>query len=130
MFKNTKVFSSFSAADMAKTKDFYSKKLGIKVTEESEGLMLHIAGNNPILVYPASGSKAAKYTILNFPVDDVEKAVDELAKRGVKMEQYDMPMFKTDAKGIVRNDGSDPGPKAMAWFKDPDGHVLSLMQLK
>lgn len=128
MFKDTKAFVSFSADDLGKTKEFYGKTLGLIVKEVEEGLELYTAGNNPIFVYPSSGSKAAKYTILNFPVDDIDKAVDELAKRGVTMEQYDMPMIKTDKKGIVRNDGSQPGPKAMAWFKDPDGHVLSLIQ--
>jgi len=128
MLRDSQAYSGFSSTDLKKAKEFYSKKLGLKVVEIDEGLELHTTGNNPILIYQSIGSKPSTYTILNFPVDDIDKAVDELAEQGVEMEQYDKDMFKTDAKGIVRNDGSHPGPKAAAWFKDPDGHVLGLMQ--
>ena len=130
MFKDTKAFSSFSVNDLQKAKQFYGETLGIKVVEIPEGLELHIADSAPIFIYPSDSNPPAKYTVLNFLVDDIDKAVDELTKRGVKMEQYDMPMMKTDKKGIIKNDGSHPGPKGIAWFKDPAGHVLSVMQEK
>jgi catechol 2,3-dioxygenase-like lactoylglutathione lyase family enzyme len=128
MFKYTKAFSGFSTTDLKRAKQFYGKTLGLKVDETPEGLELHTTGNRPILIYQSLGSKPAKYTILNFLVDDIEPAVDSLAKNGVIMEQYDMETFKTDKKGIVRSDGSHSGPKAAAWFKDPDGHVLAIIQ--
>ncbi len=132
MFKDVKAFSGFSVDDMNKAKEFYGKKLGIKVKEIPEGLELHLVGNMPILIYQSDPKTYTppKHTILNFLVDDIEKIIEELAKKGVKMEQYDLPMMKTDAKGIVRNDGSHPGPKAIAWFKDPAQHVLSIIQQK
>ena len=132
MFKDTKAFSSFSVDDMPKAKEFYGITLGIKVKEIPEGLELHLTGNMPILIYQSDPKTYTppKHTILNFLVNDIEKTVEQLSKKGVKMEQYDLPMMKTDAKGIVRSDGSPPGPKAIAWFKDPAGHVLAVIQEK
>ncbi len=132
MFKDTKAFSSFSVDDMPKAKEFYGITLGIKVKEIPEGLELHLTGNMPILIYQSDPKTYTppKHTILNFLVNDIEKTVEQLSKKGVKMEQYDLPMMKTDAKGIVRSDGSHPGPKAIAWFKDPAGHVLAVIQEK
>lgn len=125
MFKDTKAFSSFSVDDLQKAKEFYGQTLGLHVDETPEGLVLHIAGGTEVFVYPSDSYTAPKHTVLNFPVGDVEAAVDELAKRGVRMEQYDMPDLKTDEKGIYRG---DVGPKAIAWFKDPADHVLSVLQ--
>lgn len=131
MFKNTKAFSSFSVDDLKKAKWFYGETLGLKVKEVPEGLELHLAGGGiPVFIYPSSDYHAPEHTVLNFLVDDVDKAVDELGKRGVRMEQYDLPEMKTDVKGIVRNESGAMGPKAMAWFKDPSGHILSVMQEK
>ena len=129
MFRDTKAFSSFSVDDLQRAKQFYGETLGLEVVETPEGLELHIAGSTPVFVYPSSNYTAPKHTVLNFPVEDIEAGVDELLERGVRMEQYDMPDIKTDEKGIFRGDG-DSGPRAIAWFKDPAGHVLSVLQVE
>ena len=127
MFRDTKAFSSFSVDDLARAKQFYGETLGLDVVETPEGLELHIAGSAPVFVYPSSTYTAPKHTVLNFPVDDIDAAVDELTARGVRIEQYDLPELKTDERGIFRGDS---GPKAIAWFKDPADHVLSVLQLE
>jgi len=125
MFKNTKAFSGFSVNDMQKAKEFYHGKLGIEVSENEMGIMtLHISGGSKIIVYPKPNHEPATFTILNFPVSDVEKTVDELIKAGITFEQYGEPI-KTDAKGILRGDGRGPD---IAWFKDPAGNVLSVLK--
>lgn len=129
MFKNSKVFSGFSVPDIDKAADFYGVTLGLNVKKTEEGLQLNIAGGNPIFIYHSSTNKPADFTILNFPVADIDETVDELAEKGVYMEQYDMPGIKTDTKGIARGDGT-MGPRAMAWFKDPAGNILAIMQEK
>ena len=126
MFKETKAFSSFSVDDLERAKQFYGGTLGLDVVERDEGLELHIAGSTPVFVYPSSSYTAPKHTVLNFPVSDIEAAVDELVARGVTIEQYDMPGLKTDERGIFRG---YEGPSAIAWFKDPAGHVLSVLQV-
>ena len=126
MFKETKAFSSFSVDDLERAKQFYGGTLGLDVVERDEGLELHIAGSTPVFVYPSSNYTAPKHTVLNFPVDDIEATVGELVARGVTIEQYDMPGLKTDERGIFRG---DEGPRAIAWFKDPAGHVLSVLQV-
>jgi catechol 2,3-dioxygenase-like lactoylglutathione lyase family enzyme len=125
MFRDTKAFSSFSTDDVQQAKQFYGETLGLEVVETPEGLELHIAGSTPVFVYPSDNYTAPKHTVLNFLVDDIEAAVDELVKRGVQMEHYDLPDIKTDERGIFR---ADSGPRAIAWFKDPAGHVLSVLQ--
>jgi len=131
MFENTKAFCSFSVDDLKKAKDFYSEQLGLKVKEIPEGLELHLAGGGiPVFIYPSDDYHAPEHTVLNFMVDNIEKAADELARRGVKLEQYDLPGMKTDAKGIFRTKAGEMGPKAIAWFKDPAGHILSILQEK
>jgi catechol 2,3-dioxygenase-like lactoylglutathione lyase family enzyme len=125
MFRNTKAFSSFSVDDLQQAKQFYSETLGLDVVETPEGLEPHIAGSTPVCVYPSNNNTAPKHTVLNFPVEDIEAAVDELAERGLRMEQYDLPDLKTNERGIFRGDS---GPRAIAWFKDPAGHVLSVLQ--
>jgi len=125
MFKDTKAFSSFSVNDTQKAKEFYSTTLGLEVTEEAGMggvLNLHIPGNS-IMIYTKPDHTPASFTVLNFQVDDVEKAVDELNKRGVKFEIYNEPDLMTDEKGIMRNNG----PK-IAWFKDPAGNILSVVE--
>ena len=125
MFKNTKAFSGFSVNDLQKAKEFYSQTLGLEVTDEAMGLLaLHISGGTRVLIYPKPNHIPATFTILNFPVDDVEKAVDELIKRGVIFEQYD-GQIKTEEKGIVRDNGRGPD---IAWFKDPAGNILSVLK--
>lgn len=126
MFKNTKAFSGFSVDDVSKVKSFYADVLGLEVTEANGMLNLKIAGGNPVLVYPKGpGHVPATYTILNFPVKDIDEAVDELTRRGVKFEHYDMGQTKTDAKGIARSDGNGPN---IAWFKDPAGNIMSVLE--
>lgn len=124
MFKNTKAFGSFSVNDIQKAKDFYGNVLGIKVTEGMMGILdLHIEGNaNNTIIYPKPNHQPATFTILNFPVDDVDKAVDELTAKGISFEHYDMGELKTDAKGIARFPGI-----TQAWFKDPAGNILSVI---
>ena len=125
MFKNTKAFSSFSVNDIQKAKEFYGGTLGLEVLESDGMLTLYIAGGTNILIYPKPNHTPATFTILNFPVDNVEDAVEELTKRGVRFEIYDMDELKTDEKGIFRGEG----PK-IAWFKDPAGNILSVLEEK
>jgi predicted enzyme related to lactoylglutathione lyase len=121
MFKDSKAFSGFSVNDIEPAKRFYGEALGIDVSEENGMLTLNIAGDRPVLVYPKGDDhEPASYTILNFPVDDVEAAVDTLVERGVKFERYEG--FDQDDKGIMRGQGPD-----IAWFKDPAGNVLSVI---
>jgi catechol 2,3-dioxygenase-like lactoylglutathione lyase family enzyme len=121
MFENTKAFSGFSVDDVSKAKEFYGETLGLRVSEEYGMLTLHIAGERDILVYPKPDHTPASYTILNFPVDDIDEAVDELAERGVRFERYDDSA--QDEKGIYHGGGP-----LIAWFKDPAGNVLSVIQ--
>lgn len=124
MFKQAKAFSGFSVDDLQKAKAFYGEVLGLEVTEIEMGLLeLHIEGGNNILIYPKPNHVPATFTILNFPVKDVEKAVDELTQYGVQFEQYEGEI-KTDEKGISRGEG---GPN-IAWFKDPAGNILSVLE--
>ncbi len=121
MFNKTKAFSGFSVDDIPAAQEFYGGTLGIEVSEEYGMLTLHIAGERDILVYPKGESHLpATYTILNFPVADVDVAVDELVERGVEFEKYDY----ADEKGIARGEGPP-----IAWFKDPAGNILSVLQL-
>jgi predicted enzyme related to lactoylglutathione lyase len=123
MFKNTKAFSSFSVNDLQKAKEFYGKTLGVEVKDNPMGLIeLQIASGNDIMVYPKPNHEPATFTVLNFPVDDIDKAVDELAAKGIAFEQYSE--LKTDKKGISR----DPNGPKIAWFKDPAGNILSVLQ--
>jgi catechol 2,3-dioxygenase-like lactoylglutathione lyase family enzyme len=121
MFKTNKAFSSFSVNDLPKAKEFYSQKLGLKVSESPEGLELH-PGNLDVFIYPKPNHSPATFTVLNFLVDDIEIAVDDLTKAGVRFEEYDGEI-KTDKKGIHRNGGP-----SIAWFKDPAGNILSVLQ--
>jgi catechol 2,3-dioxygenase-like lactoylglutathione lyase family enzyme len=123
MFGDTKAFSGFSVDDIAAAKRFYGETLGLRVTEENGLLTLHIAGDRPTLVYPKDDHQPASFTVLNFPVDDVEKAVDDLTERGVSFEKYEGTEVETDAKGVFRGGGP-----LIAWFKDTAGTVLSVIQ--
>ena len=122
MFANTKAFSGFAVDDVQKAKQFYGETLGLKTSEEHGLLTLHLAGDRPTLVYPKPDHTPADYTILNFPVADIDAAVDELTERGVRFERYEG--FGQDERGIMR----DQGPP-IAWFRDPAGNVLALLQL-
>jgi len=123
MFKDTKAFSSFSVNDLPKAREFYGQTLGLEVSETPEGLQLKIAGGGMVFIYPKPNHTPATFTVLNFPVDDIETAVEELAKRGVRFESYEGEI-KTDEKGIHR---VKEGPM-IAWFKDPAGNILSVLQ--
>lgn len=121
----TKAASSFSVDDIEKAKEFYASKLGLDVSDEEEGLKMEIGGLSTF-IYPKDDHAPATFTIINFMVDDVDKAVDELAKRGVQFESYEGEM-KTDEKGIFRGAESGNGPN-IAWFKDPAGNILSVLE--
>jgi catechol 2,3-dioxygenase-like lactoylglutathione lyase family enzyme len=123
MFEDTKAFSGFAVDDLQKAQEFYGKTLGLKTSEEYGLLTLHIAGDRDTLVYEKPDHTPATYTILNFPVDDIDKAVDELSGRGVRFESYNG--FDQDEKGIARGEGP-----YIAWFTDPAGNVLSVLQEK
>jgi catechol 2,3-dioxygenase-like lactoylglutathione lyase family enzyme len=120
MFKDTKAFNSFAVPDLEKARAFYAETLGLKTSVENGLLTLHLAGDRATLVYPKPDHTPATYTILNFPVDDIDAAVDALSARGVRFERYEG--FNQDAKGIARGDGPD-----IAWFKDPAGNILSVL---
>jgi catechol 2,3-dioxygenase-like lactoylglutathione lyase family enzyme len=124
MFKETKAFSGFSVNDLAAAKAFYGQTLGLAVEDSPAGLMLRIAGGNGTLIYPKADHTPATYTILNFPVDDIDQAVDALTSQGVTFEHYDN---LTDERGIARGIASKQGPD-IAWFKDPAGNILSVLQ--
>ncbi len=123
MLKNRKAFSGFSANDIAKEKEFYAGTLGLDVSETHGLLSLRLAGDNNVIIYPKPNHAPATFTVLNFPVKDVDLAVDELKKRGVRFEQYNLPDLKTDEKGIMRGNGP-----TIAWFKDPAGNILSVIE--
>lgn len=124
MLKNSTVFSSFSVDDLAKARKFYSQKLGLEVTKEEMGnLVLNIKDGTEIIIYPkGKGHAPASFTVLNFLVDDIDSAVEQLSARGVKFEQYDGDV-KTNQKGIHQN-----GSHYIAWFKDPAGNILSIIE--
>jgi catechol 2,3-dioxygenase-like lactoylglutathione lyase family enzyme len=120
MFEHTQAFSGFSVDDIAKAEQFYGEVLGIPVSEEHGMLHLHIAGDRDTLVYPKKDHTPATFTILNFPVDDIDAAVDQLTARGVEFEKYE----QVDEKGIYRDEHGPP----IAWFKDPAGNILSVLK--
>ena len=117
-------FQSFSVDDLAKARAFYQDTLGLEVTDRSEGLELQVGDGNKVFVYPKPDHQPATFTILNFSVDDVDTAVDRLKSSGITFEKYDQPGIKTDDRGIARDSG---GP-AIAWFKDPAGNILSVLE--
>jgi predicted enzyme related to lactoylglutathione lyase len=125
MLRESRAFSGFSVNDIQKAKKFYGQTLGLEVSESNGLLKLHLAGGTSVLIYPKPNHSPATFTILNFPVDDVEKAVDELTKRGVGFEIYNEPNLKTDKKGIFRGGGP-----VIAWFKDTAGNILSVLEQK
>jgi predicted enzyme related to lactoylglutathione lyase len=121
MFENTRAFSGFAVDDLAAARQFYGEALGLKTSEQYGLLTLHLAGGRDTLVYPKPDHEPATYTILNFQVDDIDAAVDELTRRGVRMERYEG--LGQDDKGINR-----AGGPYIAWFKDPAGNVLAVLQ--
>lgn len=125
MFKESHAISGFSTNDIAKAKHFYSDVLGLDVTEANGMLNLHLSGGGTVLIYPKDNHQPATYTVLNFPVDDIDEAVDELARAGVQLERYEG--FDQDERGVARPPRPEYGPP-IAWFKDPAGNILSVVQ--
>lgn len=125
MFKGALAFSGFSVDDLSKAKEFYGETLGLEVEEDKMGLQIKIKGGHPIFVYPKENHTPATYTILNFVVEDIDKAVEELESKGVSFEKYEG--FHQDEKGIARGISANMGPD-IAWFKDPAGNILSVLQ--
>jgi extradiol dioxygenase family protein len=124
MLKNSPFYAGFAVDDSTKAKVFYGQTLGVFHVEELDGglLALQAANGYSVLIYPKPGHVPAAHTILNFPVDDIEAAVDELREAGVQFEHYDEGPIKTNEKGIAQ-----PGPK-QAWFRDPAGNILSVIE--
>jgi len=122
MFQPKGAFSGFSVNDLAEAREFYSTTLGLRVDDEPAGLSLHMpGGGHAVFVYPKTDHQPATFTILNFEVDDIDRAVDELASRGVRFEHY--AGIPADEKGIMRGNGP-----SIAWFKDPAGNILSVLE--
>ncbi|HEV8164007.1 MAG TPA: VOC family protein [Actinomycetota bacterium] len=121
MFEHTRAYSGFSVNDIQKAEQFYGETLGLRVSEQNGMLTLHLAGDRDTLVYPKDDHTPATFTILNFPVEDVDRTVEELTARGVRFERYEG--FDQDEKGVFRGGGP-----LIAWFKDPAGNILSVIQ--
>lgn len=121
-FKNTKAFSSFSVKDFDEAKRFYGQTLGLEVSESDEGLILQTKGGIDVFIYPKPDHTPATFTVLNFVVDDVDRAVDELTKMGIRFQIYEKGELKTDDRGVFQ------GKPKIAWFKDPAGNFLSILE--
>jgi len=121
-FRNTKAFSSFSVKDLDEAKRFYGQTLGLEVSESDEGLILQTKGGIDVFIYPKPAHTPATFTVLNFVVDDVDRAVDELTKMGIRFQIYEKGELKTDDRGVFQ------GKPKIAWFKDPAGNFLSILE--
>ena len=126
MFKPKTAFSGFSVDDLDKARIFYQETLGLQVDREGVGLGLHLPGGGTVFAYHKQDHQPATFTILNFEVDDIDAAVDELTRRGVRFEHYEVGT-KADGKGILRGKSKNLGPD-IAWFKDPAGNVLAVIE--
>jgi predicted enzyme related to lactoylglutathione lyase len=126
MFKAKAAFSGFSVNDLAKAKTFYAETLGLQVDPDGVGVRLKLPSGGTVFAYPKADHQPATFTILNLVVDDIDAAVDELTRRGVRFEHYDNGAT-TDGKGILRGRAQNRGPD-IAWFKDPAGNFLSVIQ--
>jgi predicted enzyme related to lactoylglutathione lyase len=125
MLKDSQAFSGFAVKDLDAAKRFYGETLGQNASIGEMGMLeIRLAGGATVMVYPKADHEPATYTILNFPVKDIDAAVDKLTSAGVKMEQYGNPEMQQDGKGIAR----DPQGPAIAWFKDPSGNILAVLQ--
>jgi len=127
MFIAKSAFSGFSVKDIKKAKSFYAETLGVKVDEDEMGLTLHLPGGATVFAYPKNDHEPATYTVLNFVVDDIEEAMNELKEKGVTFEHYNNPEMPQDEKGVLRGIKAGMGPD-IAWFKDPSGNVSSVLQ--
>jgi predicted enzyme related to lactoylglutathione lyase len=125
MLKDSHAFAGFSVNDIDAAKRFYGEVLGLGVDTNEMGILdIQLGGGSHVIAYPKPNHEPATFTVLNFPVSDIEEAVDDLASRGVTFEHYDMPQIKTDAKGIARDEYGPP----IAWFKDPAGNIISVLE--
>jgi catechol 2,3-dioxygenase-like lactoylglutathione lyase family enzyme len=124
MFRDSHGFAGFSTNDIARAREFYGQTLGLEVTEANGMLTLHLAGGGSILIYPKENHEPATFTVLNFPVDDIDATVDRLAAAGVTFERYEGS--PQDERGIVRGP-AEYGPP-IAWFKDPAGNIVSILE--
>ena len=122
IIKTAKSFSSFSVNDLNKAKDFYSQTLGLDVSETPEGLELR-TGDSTVFLYPKPNHTPASFTVLNFKVNDIDEAIEELASQGINLEHYNLPDMKTDTRGIFRAPDHQ-----ICWFKDPAGNILSVIE--
>lgn len=122
-FKEAKAFPSFSVNDLGQAKEFYGQTLGLEVSKTPEGLELNLADDLNVFIYPKPNHKAASFTVLNFKVDDIHDTIEELKALGIGLEHYNLPDLKTDDDGILSGDGMK-----VAWFKDPAGNVLSIIE--
>jgi catechol 2,3-dioxygenase-like lactoylglutathione lyase family enzyme len=125
MLKDAKIFSSFSVNDLEKARQFYGKTLDLKTSTPMNQLQLDFADCR-VFIYGKPNHEPASFTVLNFPVENVEEVVDELTEKGVVFEKYDSEYLKTDEKGIMHG-GGEKGP-TIAWFKDPAGNILSIVE--
>jgi catechol 2,3-dioxygenase-like lactoylglutathione lyase family enzyme len=125
MFQPRSAFSGFSVNDLAQAKTFYTRTLGLQVDEEGAGIVLHLPGGGTVLAYPKDNHQPATYTMLDFVVENIDEAVDELQRRGVSFERY--PGMPQDDKGIMRGRAQNMGPD-IAWFQDPAGNILAVLQ--
>ncbi|HUH33163.1 MAG TPA: VOC family protein [Daejeonella sp.] len=123
MIKQNHAFSSFSVTDLQQAKQFYGDVLQMEVSESEYTLELNIGGDKKVMVYPKANHTPASFTVLNFPVDDIDEAVETLKGKGIRFEIYNEPDLTTDEKGIMRGNGP-----LIAWFKDPFGNILSIIQ--
>jgi catechol 2,3-dioxygenase-like lactoylglutathione lyase family enzyme len=126
VFKASEAFASFSTNDIDAAKAFYHDKLGLEVVDGGMGTLELKVGGGHVLVYPKPNHEPASFTVLNFPVGNVEKAVDDLVEKGIEMEHYDIPDINQDAKGIARDPRGGP---AIAWFTDPAGNTIAVVEL-
>jgi len=126
MLSDSKAFSGFSVGDLAAAKKFYEETLGLDVADEMTGILrLNLAGGASVIAYEKENHAPASFTILSFPVENIDAAVDELAKKGVQFERYEG--FDQDEKGIARPKSAEEGPP-IAWFKDPAGNILAVLE--
>jgi catechol 2,3-dioxygenase-like lactoylglutathione lyase family enzyme len=125
MFKAKAAFSGISVNDLEKAKEFYTKTLGLELKDDKMGLQLHLPGGGTLFIYPKDNHEPATFTVLNFVVSDIDEAVDALTKEGVKFEKYEG--FHQDEKGIARGKSANQGPD-IAWFTDPAGNIISVLQ--
>jgi catechol 2,3-dioxygenase-like lactoylglutathione lyase family enzyme len=127
MLKAQTAFSGISVDDLAKAKQFYTETLGLELTSEGMGLNLDLPGGGSLFIYAKNNHHPASFTILNFVVDDIDEAVDELSRAGVMFERYDSDDMHQDGSGVARGISANQGPD-IAWFKDPAGNILSILQ--